>query len=102
VPPVFDAFVGHKEALREPPPDAVVLASSLGCPVQAFRVRQNLYATQFHPELDVPGIVARVRIYHDAGYFPPDDVDRVVAALQTSDVVHPPRLLRAFVQRYAR
>jgi GMP synthase (glutamine-hydrolysing) len=102
VPPVFDAFVGHKEALREPPPGAVVLASSPGCPVQAFRVRQNLYATQFHPELDVPGIVERVRIYQDAGYFPADDVDRVVAALQTSDVVDPPRLLRAFVERYGR
>ncbi len=102
VPPVFDAFVGHKEALREPPPGSVVLASSPGCPVQAFRVRENLYATQFHPELDVPGIVERVRIYSGAGYFPADDVDRVVAALQTSRVEHPPRLLRAFVRRYAR
>lgn len=102
VPPVFDAFVGHKEALREPPPDAVVLASSPGCPVQAFRVQENLYATQFHPELDVPGIVERVRIYSGAGYFPAGDLDRVVAALRTSDVVHPPLLLRAFVRRYAR
>ncbi|WP_146901707.1 glutamine amidotransferase [Cellulomonas aerilata] len=102
VPDAFDAFVGHKEALREPPPHAVVLASSPGCPVQAFRVGDNLYATQFHPELDVPGIVERVRIYRDAGYFPPDDVDRVVEALRTSHVVHPPALLRAFVARYAR
>jgi GMP synthase (glutamine-hydrolysing) len=102
VPAVFDAFVGHKEALREPPPGAVVLASSPGCPVQAFRVRENLYATQFHPELDVPGIVERVRIYQDAGYFPAHDVDRVVDALRTARVEHPPLLLRAFVRRYAR
>jgi GMP synthase (glutamine-hydrolysing) len=102
VPDVFDAFVGHKEALAEPPPDAVVLATSPHCPVQAFRVGENLYATQFHPELDVPGIVERVRIYQDAGYFPADQLDRVVAALQTSEVVHPPLLLRAFVRRYAR
>ncbi len=102
VPPVFDAFVGHKEALTEPPPHAVVLASSPSCPVQAFRVRENLYATQFHPELDVPGIVDRVRIYQDAGYFPAEDLDRVVAALHGSTVVHPPLLLRAFVRRYAR
>lgn len=102
LPVEFDAFVGHKEALRHPPPDAVVLASSLSCPVQAFRIRQNLYATQFHPELDVPGIVERVRIYQHAGYFPPEETERVVAALRTSQVVHPPRLLRAFVRRYAR
>ena len=102
LPPEFDAFVGHKEALRHAPPHAVVLASSLSCPVQGFRVRENLYATQFHPELDVPGIVQRVRIYQDAGYFPPEETERVVAALHTSHVVHPPLLLRAFVRRYAR
>ena len=102
VPPEFDAFVGHKEALRHAPEHAVVLASSLTCPVQAFRVRENLYATQFHPELDVPGIVERVRIYQDAGYFPVEETDRVIAALHTSHVVHPPLLLRAFVRRYAR
>ena len=102
VPQRFDAFVGHKEALRHAPPHAVVLASSLTCPVQAFRVRENLYATQFHPELDVPGIVERVRIYQDAGYFPVEQTERVVAALHTSQVVHPPLLLRAFVRRYAR
>jgi GMP synthase (glutamine-hydrolysing) len=102
LPPVFDAFVGHKEALSHAPPHAVVLASSATCPVQAFRVGRNLYATQFHPELDVPGIVERVRIYQDSGYFPAEETERVVQALHTSDVVHPPVLLRAFVRRYAR
>jgi GMP synthase (glutamine-hydrolysing) len=102
VPPVFDAFVGHKEALSEPPPHAVVLATSPDCPVQAFRVRENLYATQFHPELDVAGTVERVQIYRDAGYFPSEEMDRVIEALRTSHVVHPPLLLEAFVRRYAR
>ena len=37
------------------PPTAVLLATSPRCPVQMFRVKQNLYATQFHPELDVRG-----------------------------------------------
>ena len=36
--------------------DAVVLATSPQCPVQAFRVGRHVYATQFHPELDVAGI----------------------------------------------
>ena len=35
LPERFEAFVGHKEAIRTPPPDAVVLATSPGCPVQA-------------------------------------------------------------------
>ena len=102
IPDRFQAFVGHKEACRELPPGAVLLASSATCPVQMFKLRENLYATQFHPELDVPGIVERVRIYSGAGYFPADDLERVVDALQTSHVVHPPLLLRSFVRRYAR
>lgn len=102
MPTTFDAFVGHKEALRVPPPGAVVLASSPGCPVQAFRVRQNMYATQFHPELDVAGVIERVRVYRDAGYFPPEDMGRVVEGARAAQVEAPPLLLRRFVERYAR
>jgi GMP synthase (glutamine-hydrolysing) len=102
LPETFDAFVGHKEAIRVPPPGAVVLASSPACPVQAFRVRTNLYATQFHPELDVPGIVTRIDVYRDAGYFSPDDVEALTAQVSRAVVDAPPLLLRAFVERYAR
>jgi GMP synthase (glutamine-hydrolysing) len=102
LPATFDAFVGHKEALSVPPPGAVVLASSPTCPVQAFRMGEHQYATQFHPELDVPGIVERVRVYQDAGYFPAHELDKVVQALHGAVVEHPPRLLAAFVDRYAR
>lgn len=102
MPTTFGALVGHKEAIRVPPPDAVVLAGSPSCPVQAFRLRQNLYATQFHPELDVPGLIARATAYRDAGYFPPDRLDQVVAAVQGAVVDQPPRMLASFVRRYAR
>ena len=102
LPPAFDAFVGHKEALRVPPPHAVVLATSPACPVQAFRVGENLYATQFHPELDVEGIVARVSAYREAGYFPPEEHDELVARLRASRADVPQQLLRRFVERYRR
>ncbi|NAZ87467.1 glutamine amidotransferase [Kineococcus indalonis] len=102
LPPVFDAFVGHKEALRVPPPGAVVLASSPECPVQAFRTGGHQYATQFHPELDVEGIVERVTVYRGAGYFPPEEYERVVERLRASRADVPPLLLRRFVERYRR
>jgi len=97
----FDAFVGHKEACSVLPPTAVLLASSPTCPVQMFRVKRNLYATQFHPELDLPGLISRVRIYQHAGYFAPAELDAVVASLQPAVVTEPGRMLANFVARYA-
>lgn len=102
MPTTFDAFVGHKEAVRVPPPGAVVLATSPECPVQAFRVGENVYATQFHPELDVPGIETRIDVYRHAGYFSPDEVDTLLAEVRQADVTHASGVLRAFVARYAR
>jgi GMP synthase (glutamine-hydrolysing) len=96
----FDAFVGHKEACSVLPPSAVLLATSESCPVQMFRVGQNLYATQFHPELDVPGIVTRVHVYQHAGYFPPDEMDELIARITPAVVTEPGRMLANFVARY--
>ena len=97
----FDAFVGHKEACRVLPPGAVLLAGSSACPVQMFRVKQNLYATQFHPELDLPGLLTRVRVYQHAGYFPPAELDTLIASLEPAVVTEPGRMLANFVARYA-
>jgi GMP synthase (glutamine-hydrolysing) len=98
--PGFDAFVGHKEACSVLPPDAVLLATSADCPVQMFRVKQNLYATQFHPELDLPGLVTRVHVYQHAGYFPPAELDELLGRLAPSVVTEPGRMLANFVARY--
>jgi GMP synthase (glutamine-hydrolysing) len=102
MPQRFAAFVGHKEACRTLPRHAVLLAGSAACPVQMFRVRRNLYATQFHPELDYAGIATRVRVYRDAGYFDPQEMDDLLGRLSTAVVTEPKRILANFVARYAR
>jgi GMP synthase (glutamine-hydrolysing) len=102
LPDRFDAFVGHKEAVRVLPAGAVHLASSPGCPVQAFRVGEHVYATQFHPELDYPGLCTRIEVYKHAGYFAPHEAESVKQAARSAMVVEPPKILRRFVQRYAR
>ncbi len=100
MPEEFDAFVGHKEACSVLPPTAELLATSPGCPVQMFRIRQNVYATQFHPELDVPGIITRVHVYRHAGYFAPTEVDDLIARLRRAVITEPGRILANFVARY--
>lgn len=102
LPEKFDAFVGHKEAISVLPASAVLLASSPTCPVQMFRVGTNVYATQFHPELDVDGITTRIRAYAGHGYFAADELDLTLAAVRRAAVSHPSRLLRTFVELHAR
>ncbi|GIG22413.1 glutamine amidotransferase [Cellulomonas chitinilytica] len=101
VPDTFDAFVGHKEACTVLPPTATLLASSATCPVQMFRVRRNLYATQFHPELDVAGILTRIGVYRGYGYFRPVEQEELRERVRHSHVWAPPLVLAAFVRRYA-
>ena len=109
LPAAFQAFTGHKEAVSHLPGPAaaggkasraVLLASSAGCPVQAFRVGGNVYATQFHPELDVAGLCTRIEVYKHAGYFEPDQADGIMARAARSNVTWPPAILRGFVRRY--
>jgi GMP synthase (glutamine-hydrolysing) len=102
LPEAFGAFTGHKEAIGELPGHAVVLASSATCPVQAIRIGANVYATQFHPELDAVGMCTRIEVYKYAGYFRPDQADELKALAWRSDVQHPPEILRGFVRRYGR
>jgi GMP synthase (glutamine-hydrolysing) len=102
IPRTFGAFVGHKEAISMLPHSATLLASSPSCPVQMFRVGRNVYATQFHPELDVEGISTRIHAYAEHGYFAADELDLTLAAVRTATVSHPSRILGNFVERYAR
>ncbi len=100
LPATFEAFTGHKEAISRLPGHAVLLARSAGCPVQAFRIGANVYATQFHPELDVAGLCTRVEVYKHAGYFDPDQADELKAQAARSHVSWPPAILRGFIDQY--
>ena len=102
LPRDFMAFLGHKEAVRTLPRGAVLLASSATCPVHAFRIGRNVYATQFHPELDVAELVRRIEAYQHHGYFDPDELDAVIAGARSGVVTEPTKLLGRFVELYAR
>lgn len=102
VPDSFQAFVGHKEALTTVPPEVTVLAGSESCPVQMFRVRTNVYATQFHPELDIEVLRERVYAYLDHGYINPAEAEDTLAGLGAVNVSPAHEVLAAFVRRYRR
>ena len=43
----------HQDYIVDLPDDAVVLAANDKCPVHAFRLGENVYGMQFHPEVSV-------------------------------------------------
>jgi GMP synthase (glutamine-hydrolysing) len=100
LPRSFRALAGHKEACDATPPGAVLLASSPGCPVQMFRVGNNVYATQFHPEADVESFALRINIYKHHGYFAPEDAERLIKELDGEETPHAQEILHRFVARY--
>ncbi len=101
LPGTFGAYGGHKEAASELPAAAKNLATSPQCPVQAFKVGANVYATQFHPELDFDSLCTRIDVYQNYGYFPPETSEELKAAARRHDAQHAPTILRRFVARYA-
>lgn len=50
LPNPLEVFQWHGDMCL-PPPEAVLLASSAGCPVQAFRLGTKAYGLQFHAEI---------------------------------------------------
>ena len=62
--PGFPVQIGHEDIVTTLPANAVLLASSETIENEAFRFRDKpIYATQFHPELDRAGLIARVARY---------------------------------------
>ncbi|MBT2595450.1 glutamine amidotransferase [Arthrobacter sp. ISL-72] len=102
LPESFTAFTGHKEGCTVLPSHAVLLASSAVCPVHMFRIKNNLYATQFHPELDAEGLITRIDIYRHAGYFPPESAEMLMENARQFSATEPMKILRNFVELYAR
>jgi len=94
----FTALTAHKEAIERLPEGAVLLATNDECPVQAFRIGDRLYATQFHPEPTGVAFTERMTIYRNHGYFDADEYDTVAAVVLAADLDEPQRLLRRFAE----
>ncbi len=100
-PARYAVFTTHKEGSSEPPPGGVLLATNEACPAQAYRVGTQLYATQFHPELSARAFADRITVYRTAGYFAPEDYERVHASVLAAEAPVPNGFLRRFAETFA-
>lgn len=100
-PEQISVLLGHKEACDETPAGAVLLMRGEACPVQMFRIGENVYATQFHPEGDSEGFATRIRAYRNHGYFDPQQAHQLIDAINQAHTPFAQKLLLRFVRRYA-
>lgn len=101
-PDQIAVLLGHKEACDSTPTGATLLITGENCPVQMFRVGENVYATQFHPEGDCEGFTVRIHAYKHHGYFRPEEADQLIEAVGQETTPYAQEILRRFVARYAR
>ncbi|QTG74644.1 glutamine amidotransferase-related protein [Trueperella pecoris] len=100
LPEAFPAVVGHTEAIVEAPAGTVVLASSELCPIQALRYGENVYGTQFHPEIGEESVKIRIDYYNGSKYFAPGQVDAVRARSLGYDYSFSAAVISHFINRY--
>jgi len=102
LPKDFRAFGGHKESCQELPPNAVLLAGTKVCPHHMLRIGKNVYASQFHPELDAHGLCLRVDAYTNNGYFPPEEAEPLKESARGENMIVPMEILKRFARKYVR
>lgn len=102
LPISFRAMVGHKEACQAVPDEGVLLASSATCPVQMYRIKNNIYATQFHPEMDSEELINRINVYKYVGYFEPEDAGKLIEAAKQENITVPQEIFKRFIDKYYR
>jgi GMP synthase (glutamine-hydrolysing) len=99
-PEKIDVMLGHKEACDATPEGATLLMTGSNCPVQMFRVGENVYATQFHPEGDAEEFALRINIYANHGYFEPHEAETLKKETSRKTTPYAQAILRRFVDRY--
>jgi GMP synthase (glutamine-hydrolysing) len=98
IPDGFWAVSGHKERAKVMPEDAVLLAFSERCPYHAFKIPgKPFYGFQFHPEVDVHDLAARIRRYYDRYLDDEGQLDEILNSLQETEISN--ELIGKFVDR---
>ena len=99
-PDRIDVLLGHKEACDTTPEGAILLMTGRNCPVQMFRVGENVYASQFHPEGDAEEFILRIDTYANHGYFEPQQAEALKKEVSRKPTPYAQEMLRRFVECY--
>jgi GMP synthase (glutamine-hydrolysing) len=98
VPDGFWAVSGHKERAVSMPEEAILLAFSDLCPFHAFKMPgKPFYGFQFHPEVDIADLTARITRYQNRYLDGDDHLATILQDLQDTEIAN--QLIEKFVDR---
>lgn len=97
LPSEFLGLGAHKDSVEEIPANATLLATGPTCPVHMYRIGDNVWVTQFHPEMDGDRITTRLGFYDRAGYYSEEKAKEIYASLIGHDTSVANSLLSRFV-----
>jgi GMP synthase (glutamine-hydrolysing) len=88
----FNVVLGHKDSITKLPNQFKLLAYSERCKVQAYQYGRNVFSVQFHPELDLDGLMWRLMLYPE--YLQGKTYDQVRA--EYSEIPDAPKIISNF------
>lgn len=99
LPSSLRAFIGHKDSVGRLPKNTEVLLKADFCPVQMMRIGNNIYATQFHPEITNTAMHIRLEFY-TGSYFDAAKAKELWDYCDAAEVSGANQIISAFVERY--
>ncbi len=81
-PDIIAGHVTHSQSVLEPPPGAKLLAHNDFEPCHAFRIGNNAWGVQFHPEYDTDIMNAYIREQEVELKAAGRDIDRIIATVR--------------------
>ena len=77
----LNLYAAHKEQVTQLPPNALITATTEGCPIAGFKIGNHIATTQYHPEMTPKFIAALVDELEDT--FDPDVINDARTSLKT-------------------
>lgn len=97
LPQVINIVSGHLKSTLSMPSEAILLASSVRCPIHAFKLSDSpLYAFQGHPEITGAQLKERILPYKDKYFENEDDFRRFIDS--KADTHYANSILQRFIR----
>lgn len=95
-PQEFKVVLGHKDSVTKAPVSAKILGSTQDCPIQILKYKNNIYTSQFHPELDRDAVERRLCLYPE--YLGSSTLEDVMKSFDETPEAS--KILQKFIELY--